>query len=286
MAYRHYKYNFDDSIEHEFKYKGNYGAKGEERAPKKKATPEQIAAQNQKNKENSTRRMLKANFKEHDLWVCLKYPAGTRLSVDEVKKDKERFYKTLGREYQKRGSPLKWYARMEIGERGGIHMHFVINRIPDADLIIEDAWSRTLEKSKIERTRGLVDFKSIYEIGDLKALAEYICKKPKEDSPEYEQLSLFNEEEQKALLSISHSRNLIKPEPEIETRSRRTMRKVVDEGPTPTPGYYIDMDSLYIGVNPFTGYSYCKYTEIKLPENRMKTRCGTRSHPPRGDDIT
>ena len=44
MAYRHdtYKYKNKKIIEHEFKYAGRYGAKGEKRAQRKKATPEQM----------------------------------------------------------------------------------------------------------------------------------------------------------------------------------------------------------------------------------------------------
>ena len=288
MAYNHDLWRFLTSIEHEYKYAGKWGAKGEKRQPRKKATPEQIRLQNQRNKENRTRRLIKANFIEKDLWCCLKYPAGTRIAIEDVKSDKKHFLEYMRNAYKKRGSPLKWIARMEVGERGGIHFHILINRIQDADLIITDAWSKALKKSAAQcsRTDGLVDYRSVYESGDMKALAEYMCKQPKEDSPEYEQISLFEKDEQKALLSLTTSRNLIRPEPEHEEKSHYTMRKIIENGPTPTPGYYIDMDSLYIGVNPYTGYSYCRYTEIKLPENRIKTRCGTKLHPPRGDDIT
>ena len=51
MAHRHDVYRYGKYIEHEIKYNGRYGAKGEKRAPRKKATPEQIQKQNQYNKE-------------------------------------------------------------------------------------------------------------------------------------------------------------------------------------------------------------------------------------------
>lgn len=39
MAYRQYEWIFDNSIETDIVYAGNYGAKGEKRAPRRKATP-------------------------------------------------------------------------------------------------------------------------------------------------------------------------------------------------------------------------------------------------------
>lgn len=292
MAYWHDTWSFRNSIEHEFKFAGKYGAKGEKRQKKKKPTPGQIAKQNQRNKETRMRRTIKANFAEKDLWCCCKYPEGIRLQIEDVKKDKSRFLRILRREYEKRGSPLKWVARLEIGERGGIHFHILVNRLwkSQSDILIADAWSRALERSALQsirpgcRTEGLVDWASTYDSGGYKALADYICKQPEEGTEEYKQLSLFAPEEQKQLLSVTSSRNLIRPEPERHYYSRRTMRKLVEDGPEPTPGYYIDIDSLYIGTNPYTGYSYCKYIELKIPEDRKKTKSGDTFHPPRGGD--
>ena len=76
--YNRERWIFLNSIETECKYAGKYGAKGEKRAKRKKPTPEQVAKQNQINKENRIRRLIKANFYPSDLWVTLKYPKGTR----------------------------------------------------------------------------------------------------------------------------------------------------------------------------------------------------------------
>lgn len=292
MAYLHDIYRFRNSIEHEFKYAGKYGAKGERRKKKKKLTPEQVKKNNQRAKATRMRRTMKANFDAKDLWCCCKYPEGTKLPIKDVKKDKSRFLRILRGEYEKRGSPFKWIARLEVGERGGIHFHILVNRVwkDQTDTIIADAWDRALQKSALQkirpgcRTQGLVDWQNTYEEGDFKDLADYICKQPEKDSEEYEQLSLFPPEEQKQLLSVSSSRNLIRPEPEREHYSRRTVRKLIEDGPKPTPGYYIDRETLYIGINPFTGWSYCKYTELKIPENRKKSTLKKGIHPARGGD--
>lgn len=278
MAYTHDIWYFKNSTEHEFKFKGKCGARGEKRAEKRKPTKEQIKRQNQINKQNQVRRIIKANFEPKDLWCCCKYPSGIRPALDVVKEDKDRFMRYLRTLYRKRGSPMKWVSRLEVGKNGGVHMHILLNRIQgeQTDILIDEAWGKALKKSKagkMIRSDGLVDFRTTYDAGGYKQLAEYICKEPKEGTEEYEQLSMFPKEEQKALISVSTSRNLIRPEPEHHEYRNRTMRKLIEEGPKPYPGYYIDMDTLYIGVNQYNGYSYCKYTEVKLPENRINTKC-------------
>ena len=47
-------------------YPGNYGAPGKKRGPKQKRTPEDIARQNQRNREKKVQRIILANFKEGD----------------------------------------------------------------------------------------------------------------------------------------------------------------------------------------------------------------------------
>lgn len=256
MAYEQKVYRFGESNEIECSYMGNYGAKGEKRAPRKKATKEQIAKQNQWNREKSVRRLIKANFHPWDLWCTLKYPAGTTKPPEEAKKDLSKALDKLRRAYKKEGVPFKFIYRMEIGERGGIHIHILVNRLygckVNTDILIQKAWNT-----------GLVFFESLYEQGGYAALAAYIVKKPKTEEIKG-QLSLFPEEERKKLLSISTSRNLIRPQPERKKYSHWTMRRILQEGPKPTPGYYIDEDSIYSGVNPYTGMSYLHYTEVRI----------------------
>ena len=99
MAYRKHTYYFQNSIEHAYKFAGHTGAKGEHRAKRKKPTPEQVKRQNQINKENKYRHLLKANFLPGDCWITLKYPAGTRKSMDAVKQDLALFDKRMRRDY-------------------------------------------------------------------------------------------------------------------------------------------------------------------------------------------
>lgn len=59
MAYRKDVWRFPGSNEYEYKFIGNYGANGEKRHKKQKASPEQIRKQNQRNKEKRIRRLEK-----------------------------------------------------------------------------------------------------------------------------------------------------------------------------------------------------------------------------------
>lgn len=252
-------YHFLNSTEYEYKFIGKYGAKGEKRGKKEKPTPEQIKKQNQRNRENRVRRLIKRNFCPNDLWVTLKYQAGVRKPPGEVKKEFRAFLDSLRREYKKRGEPLKYIYRMEIGERGGIHIHILINRLrgaPDTDVIVQTKW-----------THGRANFTSIYEDGGYKALAEYIVKQPSEKIEE--KMSQLPPEERKLLISYNSSRNLIRPEPERKEYKTRTMKKIMEQvakdgKPEAKEGFYIDRDSIRCGVNPYTGMSYLHYTECRI----------------------
>lgn len=258
MAYWLDTFRFPDSIEYEYKWAGNYGARGEKREKKVKATPQQIKKQNQSNREKYMRRLIKLNFSPNDLWITLKYPEGTRKPVQEVKRDFKKFHDRLRYQFKKRGYPLKIVIRKEIGKRGGIHIHILIPRMwgEDTDLLVQEAWKY-----------GRVNFESIYEYGGYEKLANYIVKQPDEEIEK--QLSLFPEEERKEFVRYSCSRNLDRPVPEREYRRRWTVKKLIKEGPKPTPGFYIDKNTIKYGINRFTGMSYLHYTEVKIaPEQR------------------
>nr|DAO38380.1 MAG TPA: protein of unknown function DUF1424 [Caudoviricetes sp.] len=257
MAYRECIYDLGDIREHEIRHAGKYGAKGERRAPRQKATPEQIKKQNQRNRENYMRRLILLNFNIGDYWVTLKYPKGTRKPIDRVRKDFKNFINRLKRRYKKAAAELKYIYRLEVGERGGIHIHMVINRVEGSDMMLTDSWSD-----------GNVYMAPMYEEGWFRKLAEYIVKNKEEAAG---QLSLFDEAERKKLTSYSCSRNLEKPVPVIKEYTRRTVERIVRDGITPAKGFYVDKESVYSGVNPFTGMSFLCYTEV-----RIKGRCNRR----------
>lgn len=109
---RKYKYkksvwNFMRSKEIEINGLYDYGAKGKSREKKIVVTQEQVAIQNQKNREKKMRRLLKANFGVGDWWDTLKYPVGTRKSIEEIEKELEKFKRNMRNAYKKRGYPFQ-----------------------------------------------------------------------------------------------------------------------------------------------------------------------------------
>lgn len=241
-----------DTIEVEIKYAGNYGAKGEKRGKKVKASPEQIKRQNQINKEKRMRRLIKANFDEGDLWLTLKYKKGDRPDIPSIKKDLKKFIERMRRRYKSEDEEFKFIYRLEVGSRGGVHIHMIVPRIrgSDIELDIQKAWQQ-----------GRVNYQALDD-GDYKELASYITKPPNEEC--YKQISMFPKEDRREFIKYSSSRNLIRPEPERKVYSKRTVRKMILNGPEPTEGYFIDKDSIVRGINQFTGMSYIHYRERKL----------------------
>ena len=252
MAYWLDIYRFKNSNEYEVKWAGRYGAKGEKRCKREKPTPEQVAKQNLINRQNFVRRKIKLNFEENDYWLTFTFREKRERTAKEVNDCLEKMRRKLRRKYRKAGQELKWMARVEIGKQGGIHAHMIVNRIrgeTDTAAVIQNAWEH-----------GRVYFSLLYEEGGFQKLAEYLVKPPLDEN-----------KDEPGLVPYSCSRNLKKPEPERKHFRRRTVRKLLEEGPKPTPGYYIDRDSVIQGVNKYTGYSYIRYTEVKLkPEGHRR----------------
>lgn len=276
MAYTEEIYISSWGIEHAIHYAGRYGARGEKRAKRAKATPEQIRRQNQRNKEKRIQRTIQANFRPGDHWITLKYPKGTRKPLKEIKRDFKEFRRLLRKHYHKAGVPMKYIYRIEIGKRGGIHIHIILPRIPDGDLCISDAWMRARGMTPIEDMiadgrspmDGMTDFTLIRAAGNGKDLAEYICKElPEEAARE------LTPQERRQLLAVGTSRNLVRPTPIRKRYNHWTVRRLLEIGVeninnTPsrfrTEGYLVDKNSWYQGVNPVTGMSYISYMEIPI----------------------
>ena len=261
MAYIECDYVSPNYIEREFYFAGNYGAKGEKRSEREKITPLQVAKNNQWNRVKRLRRTLQLNFYPGDYWITVKYKAGTRKDIKEVKADVKKFLDGLRKKYKARGQPLMFVYRIEIGKRGGLHCHMVINRIPDGDLLMRDAWKKSTEDA------GSIDYTTIEETGGFGGLAEYICKQSEEEIQGQMQFNIL-EEDKKKLIAISSSRNLKRPQPIRKRYHHWTLKRILtgELDIKPTEGFYIDKDSVRKGVNKFTGLSYLYYTEVRIKQ--------------------
>lgn len=242
--YGKYAYYFHMSNEFEYRFVGEYGKKGEKRKKREKPTPEQMAKRNQRNREKKVRLKMKANFREGDYWITLKYPSGTKKEFKKVKRDLKGFLRRMRGRYRTRMEPFKYIWRIDISKKGSPHIHILTNRIPDTDILIRETWRE-----------GGINLTLAYEEGGFAKLAAYVVKPldPEQD-PERE------------IKNYGCSKNLIMPEPEVKEYKRYTVERMIRDGIEPTPGFYIDPESVIYGTNPFDGYTYLKYIEYKLPE--------------------
>lgn len=256
MKTRRITYEFENAIEREEYLDGRYGAPGEKRSKKKKATPEQVAQVNQWNKEKKARHRLRKYFKVNDYFFTLTYPKEERPpDMKTAKADFREFYKVVGKEYRKRGAELRWIRNIECTSTGNWHIHVVINRIPDTDLIISQAWDHGKVRDK----------QLLYDKGEFKALAQYITKDAKTQEKYVDKGVL----DHKIIESnYSTSRNMPLPEPKKDKLERWPKE------PKPKKGWYIDKESYFEGINKVTGFPYRHYTMLRLqPERKGRKRC-------------
>lgn len=171
MSYTKHIYNLGNAIEVEEKHTYRLRAPGMKREKKRKLTPAQMKAVNQKNKEKRCRRRLRKYFRENDYFVCLTYKKEERpSSMAEARKDFSDALRKIRKEYAKAGYKVKWIRNIEVGTRNAWHIHLVINRIPDTDLILRKSWKK-----------GKVICQLMYEKGEFKDLAAYLTKTPETD---------------------------------------------------------------------------------------------------------
>lgn len=240
------KWECGDTLDIEEKHTGRYGAPGQKREKKKKASPEDIKRQNQWKRVRDLLRLIKWNFKKHDYWMTLTYKKGERPSWEQILDDVGKCIRKVRMKYRKQGMELKYIYRIAIGKNGGPHVHILANRFSNektgSDIIFSECWER-----------GHVNFTTTYEFGGFKELAKYIAKPLEEWEPE-------------KMKRFHPSRNLIRKESEKEVIRRRAL---VDKNgqprePKAPKGYYVDPDSIRMGINPVTGYPYRHYTLVKI----------------------
>ena len=235
MAYIKKMWRFRHAIEVEQYHTARYGAPGETRKQRRRPTPEQIERQNQKIREKKCRRKLRMYFDINDYFVTLTYRKDERPpDMKAAKEDFARFLRKLRRAYKARGDPMLWIRNIEVGTRGAWHVHLIIKRIPDADLLIRKAWPH-----------GRVTHQLLYERGEFRELAAYMVKTPKTDS---------------RLVEAHYwtSRGMTVPEPRPKRIRWKTWSRIrIPEG------FYLDKESLQEGTNPVTGHAYRSYTLLR-----------------------
>ncbi len=230
------------TVEVEKYYTYKYKAKGTKRGEVVKATSEEQQKINDKLAEKKLRLKVNANFGEGDFHMVSDYRKDEKPSDrKEMREDADEFLRKLRKEYKKQGKELKYIHVMEVGSKGAMHHHWIINHIDTK--ILQKCW-----------TKGRIKVFPLDDTGQYSELAAYFIK----------QTSKTKELQSK---KWSCSKNLITPEPNIKIISTREWFRTI---PKPKKGYYIDKNSIHEGISKFTGYGYLRYTMIKISDEEVK----------------
>lgn len=230
-------------------YTSRYKKKGIKRGDRVKATKESQLKVNARKAERILRLLLAENFKDGDFHINFGYirkrgqPERTK---EQMRKDINVFLRELRKIYKANGKELKYIHVMELGERGARHHHLVINHIDTR--LIQSAWKKAYpENSKVH-------ISPLDTNGDYSRLAAYLIKYTNKTAGTDAALQGKR---------WNCSKNLSRPEPEYRIIKDRNQ---FSTEPKPKKGYYIDKDSIEIGVHSpeFCGYGYLHYRMIKL----------------------
>ena len=232
-------YRFDNATEVEEHLDGRYGAPGQKREKKRKPTPEEMKKVNQHNREKWCRRRMRRWFGRNDLWVTLTYePKQRPPDMETARKQFSAFLRRARDRYRRRGYVLRWMRNIERGTKNGWHIHMLVTRIPDTDLILADTWPY-----------GTVDMKPCHKEGNFRRLAAYLTKTP-ETEPRLRESDY----------DASRNMPLRKPETRQLCRWRQQDKIRIPKG------FYMDRDSFHEGTNPVTGFPYREYTLLRIKE--------------------
>lgn len=229
-------------------YKAYTKHEGRKRATiKREVSKEEIERVNIKNVIAKLTLLMNANFGKGDLHLVLTYFREARPGPDTAKERLKEFLGKMRKEYKKLGAILKFIHVTEYKSKA-IHHHILINNIDNANVL---KIIRTLWKWGNPKTTPLDG------TGQYKKLAEYFIK---------ETQNTFREpggQRQR----YTPSRNLIRPEAKWKIEKGEKWTK----NPKVPRGYYLDAETLYNGVNPFTGREYQKYMLISLEADPPET---------------
>jgi len=240
-------------------YTSRYNRPGVPRGPNRKKTKDEQQRINARRAEKKLRLLLNANFVYGDHHMILNYRRDARPpNREEMKKDADRFLRKLRAVYRKAGKELKYIHVMEVGARGGVHHHFVINHIDSRT--IQQCWDK-----------GGINLYPLEQSGQYRKLAGYLIK--------YSEQTLRREG---ALMGKRWhaSRNLEQPTVEKHIIGRHSFKT----NPSNRQGYYIDKDTVRGGTCDNTGYPYFTYTLIRF-EKQTRIKLEERKSHARGKPI-
>ena len=92
-------------------------------------TPEAAMRNNQRMAQRHLRQLINANFQDEDYHLIFRYFKHTRPgSWKEAEEEMRRYWRRMQYEAKKKGITLRYIWAVEVGKKGGIHFHAVVNR--------------------------------------------------------------------------------------------------------------------------------------------------------------
>lgn len=224
-------------------YTRRFHSKGEKRNRKEKVTTKRQQKINDRQLVRKLTYILNENFDDSSRYVTFSYRKENRPDVELMKNHKRELLKKMRKVYKSEGRELKYVETAEVGEKGAMHLHMVIN---DVDM------------RKIERLWkfGYVTSKPLDSSGQYRKLAEYFIKYMQKTRGTTKQIQTK---------AYNCSRNLKRPKPK-----KRIMRGSCFKKDIRVPeGWYLDKESIREGITE-DGYEFFYYTLVKSVENICK----------------
>ena len=207
--------------------------KGSKRAQRVNPTPEKVKEINQRIAERDLAMRLNYNFEGGDIHAVMTY--ANIPSHEEANKALDKFMRDCRREMKKEGKIFKAITATEY-RHSRIHHHVICN-------------FRNFDKLAKLWKKGYVKMAILDDSGDYRRLASYIIK---ETSKTFRDPDAFSKRR------YNCTRSVVMPVSKIEEVSASWLI----EEPKPVKDYYIDIDSIYHGMNPFTERPYVEYVMI------------------------
>ena len=241
-----------NTIEIERYFTSRYKKKGISRGDKVKPTKEEQEKVNTRQAERKLRILINANYGYGDYHLVLDYirrKGESDRTPEQMRQDIDVFLRECRKEYRKAGLEFKYIHVMEIGKKGARHHHLVVNKI-DTE-ILQRCWYKAYEGHNRVKVFPLDDS------GNYAELASYLIKYTgthKKGTDGALQGKRWN-----------CSKNLVRPEPEYRIISDREYFK---KEPKAIKGYYVDKNSVSMGVHSpeYYGYGYLRYTLVKITD--------------------
>ena len=237
-------------------YSSRYGKKGIKRGKNRSITKEEQRRVNKRAAEKKLRRIINENFQEGDTHLVLDYRKDRRpADRKQMRADADDFLREMRKLYKGLGIPFKYIHVMEIGKKGALHHHLIINTPEEiSQREIVRCW----------KGRGRTHHNPLDDTGQYAQLAAYLIKQSD---------GMLKEPDALQGKRWNSSRNLRKPRilKKEPVKDRGWYNRVARLPKKLEKSYYLDGDSIREGIDEKTGYTFFENAFVKINETWKET---------------